>query len=65
MKEKIVNYPIHVPDSDYCWEIGVGQCRHFQMDGHAPLCKNGFYLEYIYPEENGGILKSKECTILE
>jgi hypothetical protein len=58
---KIVNYPITVPDGDYCWNYNVSDsemCPYFDNEGAHPHCSLGFH------GQSKGYKKSPDCVKL-
>lgn len=47
---KIVNMPIMVPNTDYCWSNdGDGKdiiCGHLNVENINPICELGMHIEY-------------------
>lgn len=60
--KKLVNYPIQVPEGDYCWNGGE-ICQFFDNEGGHPTCELGFWEQKR--ASHGGVLKAEECIELK
>jgi len=60
---KIVNYPIIVPEGDYCWD-GNRACQFFDNEGGHAHCELNFYGQ-TYDKQGYGVIKSDKCKKLK
>ena len=58
-----VNFPIYVPDSDYCWQYITTDiiCEHYNNEGGHSTCDLNFY---GLKKTKYGVLKAPKCANL-
>ena len=61
--KKIVNYPIKVPDSDYCWDSKT-ICQFYDNEGGHSSC-DLYFFGLKDERKTGYVLKAPKCQCLE
>lgn len=59
--KKIVNMPIEVPNSDYCWD-GKTTCTYYDSEGGHSTCELDFHP--INRDQKGRCVKPEKCKML-